>query len=505
MTSTRANSALLVAAVVFLACSERSAIYFAESERTCAELVSLPHEGVLPSEVVDVVWLTHLPGKREPSVVNWDASRINGTSGRIVSARGTPWLIAAGQALSLEESSAERTAGSWLDCERGTVDEYVAFPLAPGSAAATGGLREVRRYPETESEWPAERTSDLTLVGTNLIAIARGPDGLRVLRRDEKQRVSEVSHLGAALGDDYNDVSALDGRYVAVAAKQRGLVIVDLAEPSQPTVVADGLPWISSRDAHSVFVDSVFVEGDRVYLAQAPAVGAGAVTAFDVTVRSEPRELWRWTAEDGHDAHDVAVRGNRAYVSSIRGGITVLEWHDAAEPVVAARYPGIGAHSGTYAGGAGAEFWLWGEERAGGRHHCIEVTRDTGGVYLKGAPLPSKFVVGMPHPDRGWLTSAASPHQAECRDNLCFLAHYQLGVRVVEILRTAAGLRPEERPIAWYPTWRAEPASEVSWLRGATGIALELPWIYVTDSENGLIVLQYTPLATPPTPPRRAD
>lgn len=488
MAPSQARRALWFGVATSIACSERSPIPSLDRETTCASFTSLPNARRLPSEAADVVWLARVPGAQEPSVVNWDASRINGRAGRRVDAHGTTWLVTGRSALSLRESSAARTAGVWLDCENGHVEDYVATPLAPRYAEATGGLREVGRYPEGENDWPYERTSDLTLVGRDLIAVARGPDGLRILRRDENGNVSPVSHLDAVLGDDYNDVSAVGERHVAVASKRRGLVIVDLADPSMPKIVADELPWISPRDAHSVFV-----EGERVFVAQAPAAGTGAVTAFDVTVRSAPRQLWRWTADAGHDAHDVAVRGHRAYVSSIRGGITVLDWQRGAQPTVAARYPGLGAHSGTYVGGSDPEFWLWAEERVGGRLHWVEVAQGDRGVHLTGDTLPSQFRVATPGSEGPWLTSMASPHQAECRDHVCFVAHYQLGLRVLPIVSSAGGMRSAQRPIASYPTWLPSVSGEASWLRGATGVALELPWVYVADSENGVMVLHYTP------------
>jgi hypothetical protein len=493
MTPSQARRALWFGVVTSIACSERSPIQPLDRETTCASLAALPDATTPPPEVSDVVWLALVPGARDPWVVNWGASRINGRSGRRVDAHGTSWLVAGPSALSLRESSAARTAGVWLDCESGNVEDYVARPLAPRLAEPTGGLREVSRYPERENEWPYERTSDLTLVGRDLIAVARGPDGLRILRRDEQGRVLPLSHLAAVLGDDYNDVTAVGERHVAVASKRRGLLIVDLADPSRPAIVAEELPWISPRDVHSVFV-----EGERVFVAQAPAAGTGAVTAFDVTVRSAPRQFWRWTADAGHDAHDVAVRGNRAYVSSIRGGITVLEWQTGGEPTVAARYPGLGAHSGTHVGGADPEFWLWGEERVGGRLHWLEIASGDRGVYLEGTPLPSQFRVGGPRTEGAWFTSIASPHQAECREQVCFLAHYQLGVRVLPIVSSEGAMRPAQRPVASYPTWQPSVSGESGWLRGATGVALDLPWVYVADSENGLMVLHYTPKSTAP-------
>src|SRR5690606_13698426 len=168
-----------------------------------------------------------------PLVFNWQQLRIAGQPANIRQYAGRTWLVSGEHALSVDWESDVLLEGDWLRCDtrREISMRYTAVPLAPTSFEARG-LIEVARYSGDEQSWPEQRTSDLALQRPDLVVVARGPDGLRWLRvAPSRDRLTEVGRLPALLGDDHNDVIAIDERYVAVASRSLGLVIVDAAEP----------------------------------------------------------------------------------------------------------------------------------------------------------------------------------------------------------------------------------------------------------------------------------
>lgn len=467
-----------------------------------------------------MVWLVAEPNSPNPLVVNWADARIAGQPAQWRSDASRRWLVSDAYALSFDMGSVSRVEGRMLVCRglesssRGSIDiadstPYVAVPLAPYAAGRRGELTEVARFPDAATTWPDLRTSDLARFGAGFLAVARGPDGLRLLESQPQSGVlAEVSHLATVADDDFNDVTPIDERYLAVASRRFGLVIVDARDPATPQVVADNLPLVNPRDGHSVVV-----VGDRVYLAQAPAVGTGAVTAFDVTTPERPREVWRWNAASGQDAHDVTVfdaaaledpaladaapddeRDDTVYVSSLRGGITLLSVAGDV-PRVVARRRGLAAHSAAFVD-VGRERLLWSEEQLGGSLHVVDVVRDSGGVELRDDRVATSYVPDALDASGAAVSFAAvpfaaSPHLATCRDGICYVAHYQLGVVVLDLRGEPSlpGLGPA-RLLATYPTWAPSPLAETTWLRGAVGIELDGPFIYVADTELGVLVLR---------------
>jgi hypothetical protein len=481
------------------ACSSRlDAVARGVDTPSCSTLLAAEQGGVEPEGSERWVWLMSQPHRSLPLVINWQSRRIAGKAARLVDHAGRTWLVNEEYALSTDWVEAGRIEGLWAKCdELGKAEPYAAVPLAPAVGQARG-LTEVTRFSGDAAPWPAQRTSDLALQRAGLVVVARGADGLRWLELSSRRSaISEVGHLPVLLGDDYNDVAVISERYLAVASRSRGLLVVDAANPAAPQIIADALPLLQPRDGHSVFVS-----GSRLYLAQAPTVSTGAVVAFDVSDPEVPRQLWRWQAEQGDDAHDVTVRGDHLYVSSIRGGITLLDARADDMPRVVARRRGLGAHSCSLVDGA-TERVLWGEERLGGTLHRIDVDRSDGAVRLTDTRLqmfePARSAA------RAAATFAASPHNSACHDTFCFVAHYQLGLQVLDVGsfeeagRAALGVAV----VAQYPTWRPSALGESMWLRGATGVALDLPWVYVADTDAGLVVLRYD--AATASPRRQAE
>lgn len=480
---------IVACVVVSSACSGRDSLPRLDAPASCVELLAAPQEGE-PLGLPYAVWLMNEPPSDAPLVMNWKQRRIAGEPANVRQHGGRTWLVSSEHAVSVDWQSDVLVEGEWLRCDarREVTTRYTAVPLAPAPFEPYG-LTEVARYPADEQAWPEQRTSDLALQRPDLVVVARGPDGLRWLRvAPSHDGLTEVGRLPPLLGDDYNDVVAIDERYVAVASRLLGLVIVDAADPAEPHVVVDALPRLLPRDGHSVaMLDR------RLYLAQAPVVSTGALAAFDVSEPQRPRELWRWQPEVGHDVHDVTAHGDTLYVSSIRGGVTILKSGDDAVPRVIARRPGLAAHSCSVvepeAKTTHSTHVLWGEEQVGGSLHLMQ---------LEGASLTARQVqLGIA--STAGVAFAASPHNSECRGQVCFVAHYQLGLQVLQIQTPVARAGNVDVPVvARYPTWRPTARGESMWLRGAVGVALDLPWVYVADTDAGVVMLRYETMAPPP-------
>lgn len=481
---------------IVAACSSREALPPSDTAPSCESLLIEGGSSPPPelASVAESVWLVTEPKSPSPLVVNWADARVGGQPAQWRSHAGRSWLVSDASALSLDSASSSNVEGRMFSCKSQSVEggsngdtstPYAAVPLAPYVGIHQGELTQVARFPDPATAWPDLRTSDLARFGAGFVAVARGPDGLRLLEFQSRSgTLAEMSHLATVMDDDFNDVVAIDERYLAIASRRFGLVIVDVGDPAAPRVVADNLPLVRPRDGHSVAV-----VGARVYLAQAPAVGTGAVVAFDVVNPERPREVWRWNAAPGEDAHDVALLGDTVYVSSLRGGITLLSVAGDL-PGTVARRRNLAAHSAAFID-IGRERLLWSEEQLGGGLHVIDVTRQAGSVELRDARVATTYVPSAESASGVDQPFAASPHLATCRDGICYVAHYQLGVVVLDLRGEPPlpGLEPG-RVLATYPTWAPSPVAETTWLRGAVAVELDGPFIYVADTELGVVVLR---------------
>lgn len=118
-----------------------------------------------------------------------------------------------------------------------------------------------------------------------------------------------------ALGEDPRGV-AVEGDYAFVADGLGGLVVVDVSDPSSPTlaiqVLVDG--WASG----------VSVGDGRVFVAH------GGVTMFDVTQPTMPAQL---TTLAGTSVFATSIAGNWLWLSDQDPGLRVVDVGDPAAPV----------------------------------------------------------------------------------------------------------------------------------------------------------------------------
>ena len=136
---------------------------------------------------------------------------------------------------------------------------------------------------------------------------------------------------------------ALSGNYAYVADFNDGLDIIDISDPSSPTLTGD----IDSFHASPWTID-VAVSGNYAYLGD----GKAGLVIIDVSDPSSPTE----TGSIGgmSDPYRLAVSGNYAYVAG-RTGLNIVDISDPSSPTVRLVHTTVGnraldvAVSGNYA------------------------------------------------------------------------------------------------------------------------------------------------------------
>lgn len=494
----RASAIAVVACA--MACSAREAVL--PLDVTCEQLLAAPaSENECASWECEWVWVSETELFGQPAIFNTKELRLDGQRGAVVAVLGQRWRVFDGVAIRVDAVSRERLRGQLLDCRQkeSTPSDFVAVPLAPQRAASEGfsllaqlSMQEPEAIQQDE-EREAERGLDLASLDETTVVAAMGTGGLRVIDVSgvANGALRELAHIPAALGDNYNDVTVVERRYAFAASKDRGLVVWDLAVPRRPVFITDGYPERTPRDGHSLLR-----QGDTLYVAQAPATGTGALYALDVSEPTRPREKWRFVPSPGHDVHDMSVRGDRVYVSSRRGGVYVLRQVTEGDNqrVELLHHHGLdNAHNIAFLPAVEGKDWLivsseqlgarlfMGEFDSGAEDPVLSLAPTTGGLLETG---PAGMATQM----------AASPHNIECRRSVCFVAHYQLGLRVLDW--SSLG---EDQPevLASYATWQPTAVNEREWLSGASGVLLTPSVVYVIDTHGGLFALRWT---TPTVP-----
>lgn len=490
------RASTIAVVVCSMACSTRGAVQ--PLELTCELLSTTPaSENECAPWECEWVWVVD-EAFAEPTVFNPNDVRLDGQTGVSVAVGGQHWRVFADVAIRVDAVSRERLQGQVIDCAQAKPEPraFLAKPLAPQRPLHHGLSLLVNASlvaPNEAGERGGARGLDLALLNSTTLVAALGTGGLRVLDVSgvEDGSLRELAHIPAALGDNYNDVVVVRHRYAFAASKDRGLVVWDLAVPSRPVFVTEGYPERAPRHGHSLLVS-----GDTMYVAQAPATGTGALYALDVSEPAYPREVWRFVPRPGHDVHDVSVRGDRAYISSLRGGLYVLALvADGAgqRAELLAHHELDDAHNVAFLPMVGStDRFVVSSERIGAQLFVGEFERGVDDAVLSLVPVAGGLASARP---AGRATPmAASPHNIECARSVCFVAHYQLGLRVLDWSMIGA-----EHPavVASYSTWQPTAVNERDWLQGASGVLLTPSVVYVLDTHSGLFALRWT---TPTVP-----
>jgi len=259
------------------------------------------------------------------------------------------------------------------------------------------------------------------------------------------------------------------GQYCYIVTEGTGaaLQIVSLVNPLSPTLVATlNPPSVTFSTAHEIKADPqtgfLYVCGTDDDLVILDA------TANPLLPRL--RGIWR-----NSYAHDLSVKDGRAYVAAIfEPGVFVLDVSNPpanppwSPPTIAQwTYPNAGTHN----------TWPTADNR------YLVTTDETDGYTLRMWDIQN--LPSVAQTDEFASSTGAIVHNAYVRGNLCYMAHYRDGFRIVDISD------PNNiQSVGWYDTHPQNGQGyQGAW--GAWCFAANPRIVYITDRTTGTYILRY--------------
>ena len=301
-------------------------------------------------------------------------------------------------------------------------------------------------------------TADLYVVGSHAYvgSWAHVLHVVDIARPEQMREVARVPMPGPAI-----DVK-IEGNLAVVGVQDRGsdfgVVIVDVADPGNPVILA-GYAEPGWQGVHNLDVYE-----KRAYLAHSSSPG---ITILDISDPANPVVSGRWlSAELSNVVHDISIRDDIAMVSDFddrNGGLELLSLDDPDNPesLAVVRFS-TGLHSAWLEDGyiyCNQEFGGW-EQRL----HVVDARdpRQPELVYSFGAEGPPAIDI-------------LGPHNPMARDGLLYWAYYDAGLRVFDLTAPAEPLQ-----VGYHPSplaWGAHPHDD--------GL------VYVADSIEGLLAFRF--------------
>ncbi len=337
---------------------------------------------------------------------------------------------------------------------------------------------------------------------------------------EEAFNMTRVGHLPLA---PVTDVAAA-GALAFVAGAQTGVTIVDLADPTQPALLAT---WTHPDQA--VNVVDVRAVANHLYLAN--EAGDQGLLILDASQPAAPVLAAALGPSAGFPSlvHNIAVQENLAFLAGYgdAGGNVILNTQMPAAPTILATIP-VGIHDLHADGdqlqisGGWEGFWIYDirdPAQPAELTHFIPANPDThyyshnsrtlpgtpyilqgeevtrlaagGGFMQGGLRIIDRSNPQAPVTRVRWQTEASldnpaiTCHNAWVVGELAYVSYYQEGIRVLDL---ADPLEPVE--VGWYDTF-PEPA--VSLFEGCWGVdASQAPdRILASDRTHGLYVLRH--------------
>ncbi|MFQ5746085.1 MAG: LVIVD repeat-containing protein [Gemmatimonadota bacterium] len=291
-------------------------------------------------------------------------------------------------------------------------------------------------------------------------------------------------------GRRVNDVKVNEDATLAIITSEQasnrrnGITILDIADPAHPTIVSHFTENLTGG------VHNVWIDGDLVY---AVNDGTRDVHIIDISDPARPRNVGRWGLERPDKyLHDVMVKDGLAYLSYWNDGLVILD-------------VGAGLRGGTPTDPAFVSQFRYryavGPDSAGNTHHAI---RYKDYVFLGDEVLSCRYCaetgpkgyvhvldvtdIERPVEIARYGVPGAGPHNLWAEDDRLYVAHYQGGLRVVDISGELRGdLYRQGRELGVFMTEDAQgtvPHSTMAW-----GPQPYKGDIYVSDMHSGLWIL----------------
>jgi hypothetical protein len=294
----------------------------------------------------------------------------------------------------------------------------------PFDAAPAQGLSLLGEYAGSSLD-PWSRTAEPVnvRVSDGLAFVAIKGDGLRIIDVSDPAAMKQVGHRHRPGG--YNDVKlaerASDGaRFALCSGDPVGVDVVDVSDPGNPRVV--------TNFSQSGSVHTLFLEGDRAYLAD------DGLSVWDIADPAAPILLGEYylpvdPVKGGASVHDLMVRDGIAYLNYWTRG---LVWVDTRDPTAIAQlglfddYELPGSHSNWVTEVNGCLVSVHGDE--GYAAHLRVIGVDPRCPEQEGRQLGELS-----------LRPEVSIHNIMALGTTAYVAHYQDGVRVMSRIRPRRG------------------------------------------------------------------
>jgi hypothetical protein len=374
-------------------------------------------------------------------------------------------------------------AGKIASCfgDQCIVGEVEAFPVAPLDEPEAENMTLVAQWEGEGGSWGEDVALNVRHLGT-VAYLVRASDGLRIVDLADPAQPVDLGHLPAPFAPDeyYNDIKvaeAGDGRvYAYLGSNLRGVVVADVTDAADPVEVATfPEPPIAGGQVN---VHTLFTEGDRVYAAH---TSIGGLEIYDVADPTSPVQLGTYVHPDasiaGGYVHDLFVQDGVAYLNYWNLGLVVVDTaDDPADPTVLGvfdDYDRRTSHSNWVTEVGGRRVAIHGDEDFDAHVRVIDVDPASETAFQEIGSYQTR--------------PAVSVHNIMAVGELALVAHYQDGLRVLDVSDPTS---PVE--VAHFATWPGtRPDYGQSFFEGVIGVDYDADreLVLLADSHRGLLVL----------------
>ncbi|EPX59739.1 putative lipoprotein [Cystobacter fuscus DSM 2262] len=303
-----------------------------------------------------------------------------------------------------------------------------------------------------------------------VVSVPNGPEkgGLTVFDVSNPAAPVLRSTLSLPTDNYWNGVWA-KGNALYVASADSGVVVFDISEPATPRLVRQVPSEQGALDVHTVFV-----EGERLY-AMSPSPRARTLV-FDIRQPQEPVLLGEYVEPPAVGLppgypHDALALEGRLYINHWSQGYLIVDVSDPAAPrkLGGFVYPYATSHANAVGRFGERLIAFEGGENWGTHLRVLDVTDPTHPVQV------GEYSLG----------ANVSPHNMVLKGSRLYVAHYQHGVRVLDV-----SVPESPREVAYFNTFReTDPERGTSFYDGAIGMRVPGDgFVYVIDTSRGLLI-----------------
>ena len=294
-----------------------------------------------------------------------------------------------------------------------------------------------------------------------------------------------------------NDVKINDDATLAVITREgasnrkNGMVMLDISDPAHPIVLSE------FNDELTGGVHNVWINGDVVY---AVNDGTNAMNIIDISDPASPKHVGRWEVRPGEEdknLHDIWAEDGFAYLSYWDDGLIILDVGAGVKGgtprdpkfVSQYKYPIGNTHTAFRYG----DYVFVGDEI----FNCAECTNGPRG-YIHVVDVSD---IEKPTEVARFEVPEAGAHNIWVEDGLLYVAYYQGGLRVVDVTGELRGdLYAQGRQVSWFHTAASEGEGIKANSPLAWGPHVFKGYVFVSDMNSGLWVVQLEPPSDPLLP-----